>query len=87
MKQKLSFAREQNSDCDLSVGKKLSIRFLCCMKNTPCLFFLHISLLISHFLHERNTPQTKKLSGALMSNDPLLSKNFIFFFELFVEFI
>ena len=34
------------------------------MKNTPRLFFYHISLLITHF-NEYNTPQTKKLSGAL----------------------
>ena len=35
------------------------------MKNTPRLFFYHISLLITHF-NEWNTPQTKKLSGALI---------------------
>ena len=35
------------------------------MKNTPHLFFYHISLLITHF-NEWNTPQTKKLSGALL---------------------
>ena len=49
MKRLLYFLREQN---------------YVTVKNTPRLFFYHISLLITHF-NEWNTPQTEKLSGAL----------------------
>ena len=62
------FVREHSAElCDLSVRKKWSMKLsCCCMKNTHCLFFHHISLFITHF-NEWNTPQTKKLSGALLS--------------------